>query len=135
VVEAMAALPAIEVVSSRLRDPLKRPPLEHLADNLNNGALVPGSETQEWSRLDLARLHVTVEVNGETVVTQQGGHAGSDPAGVAVALVNAMRDAGGVKTGQIVTTGSWTGFRFLKPGDRCSIRFEALGGAEVTFQG
>ena len=134
VLEAMAALPAIEIVSSRFRDPLKALPLEQLADNLINGALAPGSETREWSRLDLARLHVTVEVNGETVVTRQGGHSGGDPAGFAVALVNTMRDAGGVKAGQIVTTGSWTGLRFLKPGDRCSIRFEALGGAEVIFE-
>jgi len=134
VVEAMAALPAIEIVSSRFRDPLKRPPLEQLADNLINAALVPGAETRDWRRLDLARLHVTVEVNGETLVSQTGRHAGSDPAGYAVALVNAMREAGGVKAGQIVTTGSWTGLRFLKPGDRCSIRFEALGGAEVVFQ-
>jgi 2-keto-4-pentenoate hydratase len=134
VAEAMAALPAIEVVSSRFRDPMTRPPLEQLADNLINGALVPGEETREWSRLDLGRLHVTLEVNGKAVVRQQGGHAGSDPAGFAVALVNAMRDAGGVKAGQIVTTGSWTGLRFLKPGDRCSIRFEELGAAEVAFE-
>jgi 2-keto-4-pentenoate hydratase len=133
VVEAMAALPAIEVVSSRLRDPLARPPLEKLADNLINGALVPGTETREWSGLDLARLEVTLEVNGDTVVKQQGGHAAGDPAGFAVALVNAMRNAGGVKAGQIVTTGSWTGLRFLKPGDRCSVRFEGLGEAEVAF--
>ena len=134
VVEAMAALPAIEVVSSRLRDPRARPPLEQLADNLINGALVPGRETREWSGLDLARLEVTLEINGETVVRQQGGHAAGDPAGFAVALVNAMRDMGGVKAGQIVTTGTWTGLRFLKPGDRCSARFEGLGGAEVAFE-
>ena len=134
VVKAMTALPAIEVISSRFRDPLARPPLEQLADSLINGAFVPGTETQDWSRLDLARLHVTLKVNGETVVRQQGGHAGSDPAGFAVALVNAMRDAGGVKAGQIVTTGSWTGVRFLMPGDRCSIHFEELGGAEVAFE-
>ena len=54
VVAAMAALPAIEVVSSRFRDPRTRPPLEQLADNLINGALVPGTETQAWRRLDLA---------------------------------------------------------------------------------
>jgi 2-keto-4-pentenoate hydratase len=135
VVEAMAALPAIEVVSSRFRDPRARPPLEQLADCLINGALVPGMETPAWSRLDLARLQVTLEVNGETVVRQHGGHSAGDPAGFAVALVNAMRDADGVKAGQIVTTGSWTGLRFLKPGDRCSIRFEELGGAEVAFEG
>jgi 2-keto-4-pentenoate hydratase len=135
VVEAMAALPAIEVVSSRLRDPRARPPLEQLADNLINGALVPGAETQAWRRLDVARLEVTLRVNGETVVRQRGGHAAGDPVGSAVALVDLMRDAGGVKAGQIVTTGSWTGLRFLKPGDRCSIDFQALGGAEVAFDG
>jgi 2-keto-4-pentenoate hydratase len=134
VAEAMAALPAIEVVSSRFRDPRARPPLEQLADCLINGALVPGMETREWSRLDLSRLQVTLEVNGDTVVRQRGGHSAGDPAGFAVALVNAMRDAGGVKAGQIVTTGSWTGLRFLNPGDRCSIRFEELGGAEVVFE-
>jgi len=133
-VEAMVALPAIEVVSSRFRDPRARPPLEQLADNLINGALVPGEETRDWARLELARLRMMLEVNGETVVAQQGGHAGGDPAGFALALVNAMRDSGGVKAGQVVTTGSWTGLRFLKPGDRCSIRFEALGGAEVVFE-
>jgi 2-keto-4-pentenoate hydratase len=38
-----------------------------------------------------------------------------------------------VKAGQIVTTGSWTGMMFLKPGDRCVVQFETLGGAEVVF--
>ena len=134
VIEVMAALPAIEVVSSRFRDPLARPPLEQLADNLINGALVPGAETQASRRLDLARLEVTLQVNGETVVRRHGGHGGGDPAGFAVALVNAMRNDGGVKAGQIATTGSWTGLRFLKPGDRCSIHFDGLGGAEVAFE-
>jgi 2-keto-4-pentenoate hydratase len=41
---------------------------------------------------------------------------GGDPAGFAVALVNTMRNTGGVKARQIVTTGSWTGLLFLKPG-------------------
>jgi len=134
VVEAMAAAPAIEVVSSRFRDPRARPPLGQLADNLINGALVPGKERREWSGLDLARLEVTLEINGETVIRRRGGHAAGDPAGFAVALVNAMRDAGGVKAGQIVTTGTWTGLMFLKPGDRCSARFAGLGGAEVAFR-
>jgi 2-keto-4-pentenoate hydratase len=133
VVAVMAALPAIEVVSSRFRDPQARPPLEQLADSLINGGFVPGPETRDWSKLDVARLQVTLKVNGETVVQRRGGHAGDDPAGFAVALVNAMRRAGGVKAGQFVTTGSWTGLMFLKPGDRCLASFEGLGDAEVAF--
>jgi 2-keto-4-pentenoate hydratase len=74
-------------------------------------------------------------VNGETQIEREGGHPTDDPIGGAVALVNMMRDAGGVKAGQIVTTGSWTGLPFLKPGDRCVVRFEGLGEAEVVFDG
>lgn len=130
---AVVALPAIEVVSGRYRDPRSRPPLEQLADSIINGAFVPGAEAPDWRRLDLPRLHVTLLVNGEAVVDQDGGHPTGDPLGVALALVNMMRGAGGVRAGQVVTTGSWTGLRFLKPGDRCAVRFGGLGGAEVTF--
>jgi 2-keto-4-pentenoate hydratase len=132
---SVTALPAIEVVSARFRDLSTRPPLELLADCIACGALVPGAETANWSQLDLPRLRVSLLVNGEPVVERQGGHPNDDPLGVALALVNMMRETGGVKTGQIVTTGSWTGLRFLKPGDRCTVRFEHLGAAEVSFDG
>ena len=35
--------------------------------------------------------------------------------------------------GQFVTCGTYTGLRYLKPGDVCGVRFEGLGAAEVTF--
>jgi 2-keto-4-pentenoate hydratase len=62
-----------------------------------------------------------------------GGHPTGDPLGVAVALANMMRDKGGVRAGQFVTCGSFTGLRYLQPGDTCDVRFEGLGAAEVTF--
>jgi 2-keto-4-pentenoate hydratase len=132
---AVTALPVIEVVSGRFRDPRSRPPLEQLADCVANGGLVTGTELSGWSHLDLARLRVTLLVNGTAVVERAGGHPLDDPLHVAVALVNMMRGAGGVTAGQLVTTGSWTGLRFLKPGDHCTVRFEGLGSAEVSFEG
>ncbi|MEH2476731.1 2-keto-4-pentenoate hydratase [Nitrobacteraceae bacterium AZCC 2146] len=133
VAKAVAVLPAIEVVSSRFRDPTSRPRLEQLADCGINGGLVLGPEMADWSHLDLPNLHITFVVNGETVLERDGGHPTDDPLAAAVALANMRRDAGGVKAGQIVTTGSWTGMPFLKPGDRCVVQFETLGGAEVVF--
>ena len=62
-----------------------------------------------------------------------GGHPTGDPLGVAVVLVNMMRDRSGVRAGQFVTCGSCTGLRYLQPGDVCGVRFEGLGEAEVTF--
>lgn len=135
VAEAVAVLPVIEVVSSRFRDPLGRPKLEQLADCGINAGLVTGPELADWSHLDLPNLQMTFIVNGETQIERKGGHPTDDPIAGAVALANMLRTSGGVKAGQIVTTGSWTGLPFFKPGDRCIVRFEGLGEAEVVFDG
>lgn len=107
--------------------------LEVLADFISNGGFVHGASVADWHGLALGRLKVRLTVNGETVLEQEGGHPTGDPLGVAVALVNMMRDTTGVRAGQFVTCGSWTGLRFLKPNDVCVVRFERLGEAEVTF--
>ncbi|SFM23314.1 2-keto-4-pentenoate hydratase [Bradyrhizobium sp. NFR13] len=135
IAQSVAVLPVIEVVSSRFREPLSRPKLEQLADCGINGGLVLGPEMADWSHLDLPNLQMTFIVNGETRIERKGGHPTDDPIAGAVALANMMRAGGGVKVGQIVTTGSWTGLPFLKPGDRCVVRFEKLGEAEIMFVG
>jgi 2-keto-4-pentenoate hydratase len=127
------ACPAIEVVTSRFADPDAATPLDKLADGINNGAFVHGAPITAWQGLELGKLKVTLTVNGATVLEQVGGHPTGDPLGIAVALVEMMRGAGGVKAGQFVTCGSCTGLRYLKPGDVCGVRFEGLGAAEVTF--
>jgi 2-keto-4-pentenoate hydratase len=40
-----------------------------------------------------------------------------------------------VRTGQFVTCGSYTGLRYLKPGDTCGVSFADLGSASVQFTG
>jgi len=133
VVQAITALPAIEIVSGRFTDPQTRPALEQVADCMVNGALVLGAEISNWRPLDLANLRIRTWLNGELLWDNVGGHPIGDPVGVAVALVNHMREQDGVKAGQVVTTGSCTGIRFLQPGDRFEIEFEKLGGTEVVF--
>jgi len=127
------ACPAIEVVTSRYADPDAASPLDKLADSISNGAFVHGAPIKSWQALALGTLKVTLTVNGTPVLEQIGGHPTGDPLGIAVALVEMMRGAGGVKAGQVVTCGSCTGLRYLKPGDVCGVRFEGLGAAEVTF--
>ena len=78
-------------------------------------------------------LDVTLSVNGKESLEKVGGHPTGDPLGVAVVLANIWREKGGVRAGQIVTCGSCTGLKFLKPGDVCTVRFEGLGTAEVKF--
>jgi 2-keto-4-pentenoate hydratase len=127
------ALVAIEVIHSRYADRNAVSNLENLADSISNGGFVHAPPVTDWRGLPLGKLHVRLTVNGETVIDKEGGHPTGDPLGVAVALVNMMHDHGGVRVGQFVTCGSWTGLRFLKPGDVCGVTFEGVGAAEVTF--
>jgi uncharacterized protein (DUF1697 family) len=130
VVDACAA---IEVVHSRysLDRPLSN--LEKLADSIMNGALVCAEPNAGWRDLDLGKIKVTLTVNGLTDMDKNGGHPLGDPLGVAVAMANMWREKGGVRAGQIVTCGSYTGLKYLKPGDACGVTFEGLGSAAVRF--
>lgn len=127
------ACPAIEVVTSRFADSDAAPTLDKLADGISNGGFVHGVPIKAWQGLELGKLKVTLTVNGVTVLEQVGGHPTGDPLGIAVTLVELMRGADGVKAGQMVTCGSCTGLRYLKPGDVCGVRFEGLGAVEVMF--
>ena len=133
VAAAMEACAAIEVVSSRYQDQARRSTLEKLADCVSNGGFVHAAPIAAWHGLDLANIHVTLLVNGETVLDRNGGNPSGDPLKVATALANMLRDGRGIVAGQFVTCGTFTGLRFLKPGDTCTARFAGLGTAEVTF--
>lgn len=133
VADAVTAMAAVEIVSGRLQRFATHPMAEQLADCLNNGGLVTGTEMPDWHALDLAKLTVTAEVNSACVWDAVGGAPLNDPLAVAVALANMRRVETGVKAGQIVTTGSCTSLRYLKPGDTFRVSFAGLGSAEVTF--
>jgi 2-keto-4-pentenoate hydratase len=133
VAAVLDACVAIEVVHSRFAQKAPVSNLEKLADSISNGALVHDAPITDWRALPLGKLKVTLNVNGKKALEQVGGHATGDPLGIAVVLANLWREKGGVRTGQFVTCGSFTGLKYLKPGDVCSVRFEGLGAAEVTF--
>ena len=130
---AVDACAAIELVTSRYRNSDAASNLQKLADSISNGAFVHAGPAADWRNLELGKLKVTLTVNGTPVLEQVGGHATGDPLGIAVVLANMMREQGGVRAGQFVTCGTYTGLRYLKPGDVCGVRFEGLGAAEVTF--
>jgi 2-keto-4-pentenoate hydratase len=133
VAAAVDACAAIEVVTSRYQNSDAVSNLEKLADCISNGAFVHAAPTADWRSLELGKLKVTLIVNGAPVLERVGGHPTGDPLGVAVVLANMMRETGGVRAGQFVTCGSFTGLRYLQPGDVCGVRIEGLGAAEVTF--
>ncbi len=131
VVDAFAA---IEIVHSRydIKNPLSN--LEKLADSIMNGGLVCAAPNPNWRSLDLETIKVTMTVNRKALKDKNRGHPLGDPLAVAVGMANMWRSKGGVRAGQVVTCGSYTGLDYLKPGDTCEVTFEGLGTATVKFK-
>jgi 2-keto-4-pentenoate hydratase/NAD-dependent dihydropyrimidine dehydrogenase PreA subunit len=120
-----AVVPAVEVADSRL--PANAPNLLKLADSMGNGAFITGTPVRDWRKLDLESLAITLAHDGS--ITERGGSARilGNPLLAVIALANAQPlPAGGLKRGQIVTTGTCTTPIPPKPGDYIG-DFGALG--------
>jgi 2-keto-4-pentenoate hydratase len=133
IVAAVTALVGIEIVASRFRSYKETPLLDRTADCMSNGAFVVGTRRADWRTVDLSTLEATLTINGQIVVQKQGGHPTRDPILPAIALVNLLRHSTGVKAGQIITTGTYTGLHFGQPGDHVAVSFTDFGAAEIDL--
>ena len=131
VAAAVTAFAAIELVDSRFRDFQAVTAQERNADFVTNGGFVRGAVAPGWRRLDLKNIPVTLTIGGAEIVKRNGGHGAGDPLLPAVALANDL--PAGLKAGQFVTTGTYTGLTFAKPGQRVVAAFEGIGTAEAGF--
>jgi 2-keto-4-pentenoate hydratase len=135
VAAAVTAIPAIEVVDSRFRGYPNAPLLDRIADCMSNGAFVYGEAQGRWRDFDLVTIDVELTIDGKSIVHHAGGHPTKDPLLPAVALVNDLRAGMGVRAGQMVTTGTYTGLNFAKPGQTVEVTFRDFGSVVVHFDG
>ena len=136
--EALAAVGdafvGMEVVDTRLADFKSADPEWLLADNQMNHALVVGDAIRNWKSLDWPNLRVKLVIDGKTEVEQTGGLGAVDPVRpLAWMIDHAVRRRGGIRAGQAITTGSWTGLRYYPPGTRARGEFVGLGAVEASF--
>jgi 2-keto-4-pentenoate hydratase len=124
--------PVIEVVDSRYADFRALDRASILADNFSNGGLVYGAAVPNWEALDFTRLDIAVTEDGEPFADSRSG-AARDPIAALVDFANLTRGRDGIKTGIIVTTGSWTGLVFTRRGARIVADFGPLGRVEAVF--
>jgi 2-keto-4-pentenoate hydratase len=129
----VSACVAIEIVDSRFNDQAAQPELDRIADLFGNSALVFSEPISDWQKLPLDKIHVSLTIDGKTIVDQNGGHGSGDPLHAVVLLVNGLRTSTGVASGQVVTTGTYTGAPAMGIGSTAIVTFENLGSAEVTF--
>lgn len=132
-----AVRPAIEVVDSRL--PPGTGTLAQLADDFNNGGFVVGGPVTDWKGLDLAacRIELQTAAAGDHQTAARGsGRAvlDGDLLGALLAMANYQCPLyGGLRAGQIVTTGTCTGAVPLADASLAEATFDSLGVVQVRF--
>lgn len=137
--EVMAAIgschPAIEILESAYIDPMTVSRENMLADLQMHGGFVAGPAVPQWQDIDLAAEKVALLVDGAVRVEDTGSSpAGPDLVRLLVYLANegAIR-TGGLKRGDWITTGSWTGASWTYAGAEIIASFAHAGRAVMQF--
>jgi len=125
--------PAFEIVDTRFAGFGTQDPLSHMADQFNHGALIVGPAIPNWRTLDPVQERVSLDVDGKREIETVGGNSAGEPVRLLVWMANVgARSLGGLKAGDVVTTGSHTGTVFVKPGSRSVATYSTLGTYELT---
>jgi 2-keto-4-pentenoate hydratase len=127
--------PAIEVLDSRFVDMRTVDPLSALADFGNHGALVVGPGRSTATRVDQTQQAVRLQANDTTLYEGVGGNAAGDVFRLLVWLANhAAARCGGLRAGQVVTTGSCSGLTFAQPPATVRATLADLGVCEASLR-
>lgn len=127
-------LVALELCDARLSDWQAAPALWKLADFGLNAALVTGSGTADWRRLEFSSQRAELLIDGQRRVHVTGAHPCGNPFRLVPWIVaHCGRRWGGLRAGDVVTTGSWGGMHPVAPGQTVVARFSGIGEASATI--
>ncbi len=126
--------PTLEIVESRYIDFRGVDTLSVLADFNSNGALVVGPQVVDAAGALDRSLHVSLRFGGIEQVNASGGNPAIDLLRLLAWLANhAAVRCGGLRRGQIITTGSHTGMSFAPPGTLVSAEFSSVGAVSAQL--
>ncbi len=136
--EALAAIatchPVIEVLESGLADPAAADRMSMLADLQMHGGLVFGPACPHWQTIDWNTETVALAVDGTVRVERTGSNTSGDLLGLIPWLANHGTDrTGGLKAGQWITTGSWTGNTLAQGNSSVDVSFQHAGRVTLKF--
>lgn len=142
VAEALVACASLEIVDTRfdtrhrsirqmLDDRATR--FEAFADHNTTGAYITAEGRKDWQSFDFAAMRMVMRTERRVIVETVGGHAFVDPFLPCVVLANEMRHRQGLKSGELLVTGSFCGFFEVEADEPVTAEFEGFGSAQATF--
>jgi 2-keto-4-pentenoate hydratase len=135
VIAAIASChPAIEVLESGLVDPATATRLSMIADLQMHGGFIYGPAYADWKTIDFATEQVSLAVDGLVRVERTGSNTSGDLMRLLPWLANeGAPRTGGLRAGQWVTTGSWTGNVQAIAGSSVDVSFSHAGHVSLRF--
>jgi 2-keto-4-pentenoate hydratase len=132
--EALAAMaschPIIEVLESAFVDPVQAAKFSSLSDLQMHGGFVYGPAFAGWHGFDFNTEKVTLTVDGIVRVERTGSNTSGDL--LWLANEGATR-TGGLRKGQWITTGSWTGNTLSTSSSTVAADFASAGQVSFCF--
>jgi 2-keto-4-pentenoate hydratase len=126
-------LVTIELCDTRLVDWKKTSGLWKLADFQTNSALIAGSGTKNWRKIEFLDQVAEFRI-GARVSTAKGAHSYGNPLRLLPWLaMHCAKRGRGLRAGDVITTGAWTGLELAKPGDEVTAKFPGIGEATVRI--
>jgi 2-keto-4-pentenoate hydratase len=134
VVAAIASChPVIEELESGLIDPKAAAKMSMMADMQMHGGFIYGPAFADWKKLDFTQERVSIAVDGSVRVERTGSNTSGDFLRLMPFLANEGARTGGLKAGQWVTTGSWTGNIQTIAGASVDVHFATVGAVGFRF--
>jgi 2-keto-4-pentenoate hydratase len=128
------ALPAIEIVDSRLKD-WKITIADTVADNASSAFFVLGSQPQSLAGLDLLTCGMMLTLDGTVASVGAGAACLGHPLTAAAWLAATLSSRGQpLKAGDIVLSGALGPMVPIAPGNQVRVRIGGLGSAEFFYR-
>lgn len=128
IAEAVAGVYAgIEIPESRLVDDHPHGSLGLVADQAYAGRYVIGEGLEDWRTVDFTAVEAQLFINGVEIARGRAEKAMGHPLEAVRWLANERRGKGGLSAGQVVSTGSLTGFHPTQPDNHIVAQFSQLG--------
>lgn len=126
--------PVIEVLETAFVDPWQVDRLSMIADLQVHGGFVYGAAYPDWQNIDFTQEHVTLAIDGSVRVERTGSNTSGDLLRLLPFLANeGAARTGGLKRGDWVTTGSWTGYTLASAGSVVDVQFSTAGKVNLRF--